>query len=155
MPCDEQSIRKDERDRIFRWLTDRAHSLFGRAAKLAETNPESVYPTEWRNMAFCLVLAATDIQEGAPPTPRTIITTSDLSPEELEGILRANGLGPVVHILLGGHSLCNKMTSPPSSWPDGHKWVGVDTLDRSRVTCSACKQIIKYVEHLREQDSAR
>ena len=55
---------------------------------------------------------------------------------------------PVVHVLHHGFALCG-MISPPSSWPEGHRWVSIDMLDKA--TCDACLK--SYAKHF--QPNAR
>ena len=49
----------------------------------------------------------------------------------------------VVHVLKHGYALCG-LPSPPSSWPEGHRWVSFeDTRHLGEVTCDSCRRANK------------
>ena len=48
---------------------------------------------------------------------------------------------PQIHILNSGRPLCAFLWEPPSEWPVGHAWVGLD--ERTHATCSDCKAAAK------------
>lgn len=56
---------------------------------------------------------------------------------------------PCVHILHQGYALCG-IISPPSGWPAGHSWVGIDNL--ANATCEGCLK--SYSRHFQPEKGA-
>lgn len=60
-------------------------------------------------------------------------------------------MGPTVHILLYGQTLCRQVHGLPKHWGKEHRCIGIDDPKRDKqATCKICRDTMKQIEEERE-----